>query len=101
MNEQRDPIKAANDSLQVLMAMCADLPARLGELDAEQIEGLLLAARGGAAMLENRPALAPAFTLAMAWWCIVHAEWTRRVHRNAAESRELERVFNLNGTESE
>jgi hypothetical protein len=88
-----DPVKMANRSLHVLQDMCADLPARLGELDSEQLDALLLGARGGAALLENRPNLEPAFQMAMTWWSLCHTEWGRRVHRSAAEGRELERIF--------
>ncbi len=97
MTNDYDPIKMANNSLHVLQDMAADLPAKLGELDSEQLDGLLLAARGGAAMLEGKPALQPAFALAMAWWALCHTEWGRRIHRAAAEAGELERVFSLEG----
>ncbi len=97
MPSDYNPVREANRSLAVLADMAADIPAKLGELDAEQLDGLLLAARGGAAMLEGKTALQPAFQMAMAWWSLCHTEWGRRVHRSAAEAGELERVFALEG----
>lgn len=95
MSEQPDYITMANDCLRVIRAMAADLPARLGELDTEQVEGLTLALRGGVALLEGKSELRPAHDAAVFILTLVGREQTRRALRAAAEATELERVYLL------
>ena len=93
-------IKNANFALAVLQAMARDLPAKLVALDSLQLEALVAAQRGAAAMLEGRPGLEPALAVSFNLWTLCTAEQDRRFHAAAAESAELERVFDL-GAETE